>query len=171
MRRSKSYPPWQELLLNAFHYSAGNPDRFSGRELSFMRDLLHADYLAHRGEICIKQVAYMQRYPGTVFYTEFRYGKGPVEIEVCGVDMRLGWREWDLDWAYATRRLAQCAGMMSLHLMVVWERGRERGHMFPMRSRDSQLNDRLEHIARSAQPEDWPRLVVVLLAQDHCSIH
>ncbi|KAJ7234661.1 hypothetical protein C8J57DRAFT_1574610 [Mycena rebaudengoi] len=59
--------------------------RLTTRDRSFMRALVHGDYLACRTDILMRQSLFLSRYPHIQCYTSFDYTKGAVKMQVSGV--------------------------------------------------------------------------------------
>ncbi|KAJ7154886.1 hypothetical protein C8R43DRAFT_1186231 [Mycena crocata] len=55
------------------------------RDESFLRLILHRDYLAHKLDILLLQLQHMHTFPSTHFATVFDYTKGPCEIRVASL--------------------------------------------------------------------------------------
>ncbi|KAJ7659158.1 hypothetical protein DFH06DRAFT_1472583 [Mycena polygramma] len=161
--------------------TADYADVFGSRQLSFMRLLLHDDYLAHHCQVLCRQVAYMKHYGGMRddFYTLFWYTMGEVIIEVRAIGdcPASGDDDWAVDWAYWARRRAQSGGRMDLHVMVISQLGGTEARMFPKRSCDSRVSEGLKAMAqrplkpREEELEDIEKGVLELIHQEERCIH
>ncbi|KAJ6518210.1 hypothetical protein C8R47DRAFT_8420 [Mycena vitilis] len=159
------------LRLKSSYYA----DVFGSRQLSFMRLLLHDDYLVYHCQVFCRQVAYMKHHGGARddFYTLFWYTEGEVDIEVRTIgDCSESDDDWDVDWAYGARRRAQSGGRMDLHLIIISQLGGTEARMFPKRSRDSRVSEGLKDLAqrpyktREEELEDIENRVLELIHQE-----
>ncbi|KAJ7681662.1 hypothetical protein B0H17DRAFT_1230154 [Mycena rosella] len=157
----------------------GNDEPLCGRELSFMRALLHSDYLAHRCQVLCRQLGHIMCHPDTDFYTLFWYTEGKVDIDVHAIGEYPERYDWDVAWDYYARRKAQSEGRMDLFLAMTSTEHGTRAQMFPRRCRDARVSDGLKEIARTTPPmavgddlgEIFEPLILALVAQDEGSIH
>ncbi|KAF7368349.1 hypothetical protein MVEN_00156500 [Mycena venus] len=156
---------------------ADHADPFSSRKLSFMRFILHDDYLAHRCEVFCRQIGFMKQNPGGDFYTLFWYTEGKVDIDVHAIGEYPETYDWGVDWEYYRRRKAQSKGRMDLHLMVISQLGGTEARMFPKRSRDDsvaigqrEIAERPYRVAED-EAEEIERLVLALRDKDEGCIH
>ncbi|KAJ6524005.1 hypothetical protein B0H19DRAFT_1276701 [Mycena capillaripes] len=75
----------KEWRPNAKHCEPRYADPLSSRKLSFIRALLHEDYLARRSEVLSRQISHMRHNPGKQLYTVFWYTDSKVGIDVQNV--------------------------------------------------------------------------------------
>ncbi|KAJ7160585.1 hypothetical protein C8R43DRAFT_993368 [Mycena crocata] len=57
-------------------------NRFSTRQRSFLRALVHAEYRTARCDVLLHQLRFLHKYPGESFQTVLNYAHGPLEIQV-----------------------------------------------------------------------------------------
>ncbi|KAJ7100913.1 hypothetical protein B0H15DRAFT_464592 [Mycena belliarum] len=161
-------------------HASRHTDLLRGRELSFMRALVHADYLAQRTEILCLQIGYLNQRPDVDIYLLFWYTEGKVDIKIYRVGVYPPTYDWGIDWAYWARRKRASGGRMELHLVVTtcWAGG-TCARMIPRRCRDARVSEGLARIAALPMPrggEDvvgdmYEPLVIALKEEDEGSIH
>ncbi|KAJ6579221.1 hypothetical protein DFH09DRAFT_1361011 [Mycena vulgaris] len=126
-----------------------NPDPLTTRERSFMRAVLHHNYMSEKHAIHMRQLAWMHENPGRAFYTLFDYSKGSVTVSIQPQSTLAL-----LDARPMAARAMRSSGKMALHVMLVDEGGKPRRRIFPMHSDGSQLHDGLVAIASDIAHED-----------------
>ncbi|KAF7368359.1 MYND-type domain-containing protein [Mycena venus] len=148
-------------ILRASKYA----DPFSNRQLSFMRALLHDDYLTHRSEVLARQIGQMIHNPNGDFYTMFCYTDVKLKIRPyeMGAYPADDCDHWHIDWEYHARRKRQSNGRMDLHLMVFSHPGGTEARMFPKRSRDDRVVMGQREIAERPQRPEGDELNALLL--------
>ncbi|KAF7344636.1 MYND-type domain-containing protein [Mycena venus] len=150
-------------ILRASKYA----EPFSSRQLSFMRAVLHADYLSRRFEIICRQTNHMIDKPGADFYTMFYYSNDNVEVDVrkIGEYPKGDCNDWRIDWGYHARLKRQSEGRMDLHLMVIARPGGgSEARMFSKRSFNAEIAIGQREIAERAQRPAVHELEALILA-------
>ncbi|KAJ6478135.1 hypothetical protein C8R47DRAFT_1288525 [Mycena vitilis] len=129
----------------------------SSREKSFLRFLLHNDYLLHKHKILTLRADYLSSSSaGEPFYTEFNYTTGIVRIQVLPAALLA--QRFPRDVAgldYQLCRMGADPGKVCLDVAVVVQgrRNDARFRMFPMRSTSSKVFDGLLDLARDKAAE------------------
>ncbi|KAF7334130.1 hypothetical protein MVEN_02318900 [Mycena venus] len=157
-------------ILRASKYA----EPLSSRQLSFMRAVLHDDYLSRRFEILSRQINHMIDKPGTDFYTMFWYSNDKVKVNVLtiGEYPESDCNDWCIDWKYHARRKRQSEGRMDLHLMVIAHPGGgSEARMFPKRSfNDGMARGQRKITERTQRPTVYElnALILALSEKDEC---
>ncbi|KAJ7096574.1 hypothetical protein B0H15DRAFT_928650 [Mycena belliarum] len=125
------------------------PLDLSKRELSFLRALLHHEYTANKHTIWLRQIAFMNAHPSTVFYTLFDYTAGPPfagEVEILPQSDST----YPPDFEQRAAEARASGGRLELHYMRVAVSAGEKTHgrWIPMRSSSAAVADGLRSIAR-----------------------
>ncbi|KAF7334049.1 hypothetical protein MVEN_02310500 [Mycena venus] len=160
-------------ILRASKYA----EPFSSRQLSFMRAVLHEDYLARRFEILSRQINHMIDKPGTDFFTIFSYSEGKVGVNVLDIGEYAegDCNNWRIDWGYHARRKQQSEGRMDLHLMLIAHpSGGSDARMFPKRSFNAEMATGQREISERTQRPAGHELRVLISAlckKDEDCIH
>ncbi|KAJ7606959.1 hypothetical protein DFH06DRAFT_1382229 [Mycena polygramma] len=121
----------------------GAPDYLGTRTRSFLRAVLHADYIEHQAFILRAQLDYLiQHSPEAEFYTLFSYKGASMGLNVYPTS------GLDPHWDYEAGRAARSEGRIEMHLLTVsedededWER------FFPLQSSNGMLQAGLRRIA------------------------
>ncbi|KAJ7153247.1 hypothetical protein C8R46DRAFT_1357153 [Mycena filopes] len=127
----------------------------STREKSFLRFLLHADYLSHKHKILSLRPEYLLSDNATTdpFYvTEFDYSSGPLQLRVLPakpfITTRLPLGVARLAGGYQLRRAVADRGKMTLDVAVVADGSEARCWVFPMRSTSNVIYNGLRRLVR-----------------------
>ncbi|KAJ6517259.1 hypothetical protein C8R47DRAFT_1086813 [Mycena vitilis] len=121
----------------------GTPDYLGTRTRSFLRAVLHADYIEHQAFILRAQVDFLiQHSPDAGFYTLFSYKGASMGLNVFPTSVL------DSHWDHEAGRAARSEGRIEMHLVAVsedkdedWER------FFPLQSSNGMLQAGLRRIA------------------------
>ncbi|KAJ6556645.1 hypothetical protein DFH09DRAFT_1365618 [Mycena vulgaris] len=146
------------------------PDDLRKRKRSFVRAMLHADYIAYKAAILRAQVEFMLAHPGESCYVAFKYYNN-FEFRVCPA------RELDPRWAYLVDRAVRSEGRIELHMVAAWEDvDEDPPHWFPLQSDAGAMQAGLRRIA--ADLEDATSLemdeavaALITATQDVVQIH
>ncbi|KAJ7656047.1 hypothetical protein DFH06DRAFT_1473771 [Mycena polygramma] len=114
--------------------------------ISFLRALVHADYMTEQHDILSRQLACYRSHPTALVVTVFNYATGRARIDAHPASALMK-KYPDVNWREHLPRALQSAGRMELHLAVL--PNSPQAWMFPMRSNSSVLQDGLRRIAGS----------------------
>ncbi|KAJ7656030.1 hypothetical protein DFH06DRAFT_1411719 [Mycena polygramma] len=114
--------------------------------ISFLRALVHTDYMAEQHAILSLQLACYRSHPTALLVTVFNYATGRARIDVHPASALLK-KYSDVNWRQHLPRALQSGGRMELHLAVL--PNSKQAWMIPMRSNSSVLQDGLRRIAES----------------------
>ncbi|KAJ6449508.1 hypothetical protein C8R47DRAFT_1329993 [Mycena vitilis] len=121
----------------------GAPDYLSARNLSFLRAVLHADYIKQQPGILAMQFKFLVEHsPETDFYCLFSYAEATMRMTVHPTSAL------DPRWDYEVGRAARSEGRIEIHLVTVSED--EKGdwpRFFPLQSSNGMLQAGLRQIA------------------------
>ncbi|KAK7018399.1 MYND-type domain-containing protein [Favolaschia claudopus] len=135
------------------HGKTGRQFKTSKRDVSFLRSLIHEDYLRMKTRILEAEVAYVRANPGSVYYVKFDYclPLGDCEISVEPSS------EFPLDndmW----RQLSQCVeesnGRLMMHVLCVHDGGRIQLYTFPICFETEERRNRVEALAAATDSLD-----------------
>ncbi|KAJ7733009.1 hypothetical protein B0H16DRAFT_1732523 [Mycena metata] len=123
------------------------------QEKSFLRALLHRDYLSLRAQIYTQQITIWAQTPDQVCYTVFDYTHGPVTVTVYP------WGEGILD--HPPSWMARCynhilrvfkePGLLEIHCMAIPNGLKTYRRLFSMRHADSQIFNALQEVSERMQ--------------------
>ncbi|KAJ6593006.1 hypothetical protein B0H19DRAFT_1245809 [Mycena capillaripes] len=135
-----------------------HPDILTQRERSFMRAVLtrnfeeviyHASYL---------QVQYLQKHPGTQFYTHFDYAQPfnvPITVHSAAALAEMQLPELQVELPTRLARAANSGGRLELHFVYVPEGHALRLRLLPLRSSSMAFHDGLLRIASVVGDADF----------------
>ncbi|KAJ7656009.1 hypothetical protein DFH06DRAFT_475008 [Mycena polygramma] len=137
-----------------------NVQHLTPQHLSYLRALVHADYMAQQHDILSSQLAWYRTHPSALLVTVFDYATGHARIDAHPASVLMK-KYPDVNWREHMPRAIHSGGRMELHLAVLPNSAR--AWMFPMRSNSSALQDELRRIAASTRPEDSAGAVQALI--------
>ncbi|KAJ7637274.1 hypothetical protein DFH06DRAFT_1219298 [Mycena polygramma] len=124
------------------------PTNVAAKDKSFLRTLIHADYLRLKEKIIASGVQIMRKNPhNTSVFTVFDYSSThiPCEISIGPVN-RLGG-----EWADYVSRAAKSGGRMQLHIMRVRDGRFQRQWLFPLRSASPEIFEGMRLISGNSR--------------------
>ncbi|KAJ7134109.1 hypothetical protein C8R46DRAFT_1201641 [Mycena filopes] len=122
------------------------------RERSFMRAVLHQEYVKQRHQICRDAVLCLQVSPDAGYFVAFDFVRAPVTATVHSLAAP-SWGTHDVlrrggpEWAAYVARAARSEGSMTIHTMCVREGRLAKYWVVPLRAMTSELQDALKSIA------------------------
>ncbi|KAJ7656013.1 hypothetical protein DFH06DRAFT_475067 [Mycena polygramma] len=123
-----------------------NVQYLTPQHISFLRALVHADYMADKYNILCRQLACYRTHPSALVVTVFDYATGHARIDAHPAPASM--KKYPVvNWREHLPRALQSAGLMELHLAVL--PNSTRAWVFPLRSNSPVLQDRLREIAAS----------------------
>ncbi|KAJ7134116.1 hypothetical protein C8R46DRAFT_1235303 [Mycena filopes] len=145
------------------------------RERSFMRAVLHLEYVKRRQQICRDAVLCLQASPDAGYFVVFDFVSSPVTATVHSLAAP-SWGTHDVlrrggaEWVAYVARAARSEGTMTIHAMRVREGSLAKYWVVPLRAMTSELQDALKLIAGelasgSTALEDLDEEVTGLLEQ------
>ncbi|KAJ7463360.1 hypothetical protein FB451DRAFT_1370793 [Mycena latifolia] len=133
-------------------------ERLTTRDRSFMRALLHDDYLELRKDVLIHQTCFLIAHPHVKFYTTFDYTAGAVTVNIKGVptDGRgtdYHEPEWVARWEDQVQRASRSAGRMEVHLMLIRVGAGQHPLIMPLRANSMAVYDGVTDLAERVARE------------------
>ncbi|KAJ6502413.1 hypothetical protein C8R45DRAFT_976565 [Mycena sanguinolenta] len=129
-------------------WSCGEPGMVSRQDRSFMRALLHHDYLRMKHSILTEELVFLRSNPGTPFHVRFDYCTpsvtGTVQVSVEAIS------SFPLDndmWRYQVARVKESGGRLEMHVMQVLDGGCNSVWLYPLRSSSGDRRTGLEILA------------------------
>jgi len=144
----------------------------SARDKSFLRALLHHDYLASKSSLLVAQVKCLRLRPHTITYMMFDYSTPgvPLKISVGFTDAL------DNIWEDYVGRAAWSEGRLQLHLLKVGDGPRTRTTAILLRSATGKVLEAVERLAAEPHPmedevEAWDARIQDLVDMDATAMH
>ncbi|KAJ7271922.1 hypothetical protein B0H12DRAFT_670282 [Mycena haematopus] len=144
---------WQRGHRKFCGWDSGEPETVERRDQSFIRVLLHHDYMRMKRSILTDELAFLRSNPGTPFYVKFDYytpyiaGEASVEaVSSFPLDNAM--------WRYQNARVKESGGRLEMHAIRIADGGCDAICIFQLCSATRDLRTGLEILAAETHAGD-----------------